>query len=76
MSDAMQDNKRRLLLRIAEAAEALAVSPAYIRTLIQRGDLEAFRINKGVSHVSAASIRRWLKDRRTVETRQPEPISL
>ena len=75
MPDAMQD-KRRLLLRIAEAAEALAVSPAFIRTLIQRGDLEAFRINKGVSHVSAASIRRWLKDRRTAETRQPEPISL
>ena len=75
MPDAMQD-KRRLLLRIGEAAEALAVSPAFIRSLIQRGDLEAFRINKGASHVSAASIRRWLKDRRTVETRQPEAISL
>lgn len=68
--------RRRLLLRISEAAADLDVTPRHVRELIRRGDLEGYRLDRGVSHVSASSIRAWLKARRADPTRRPEALDL
>ena len=68
--------RRRLLLRIAEAAADLSYSPNGIRALIKRGDLEGYRLDNGISHVSVASVRALLKARRADQTRPPESLSL
>ena len=74
MPDAIK--RRRLLLRISEAATDLSVSPRHVRELIKRGDLEGYRLDNGVSHVSAASIRAWLKARRADPTRRAESLEI
>ena len=75
MPDALP-KRRRLLLRISEAAADLDLSARHVRDLIRRGDLEGYRLDRGVSHVSAASIRAWLKARRADPTRRPEALNL
>ena len=69
------DFKRPLILRIRDAAAAMQMSENHIRNLVARGDLEGFKLHNGVSHVSTASIRHYLKQHRTPETRDPQPIS-
>ena len=56
--------RRRLLVKTAEAAEALDVSRWTIRRWIGRGLLEGFNLDgRGVSHVSVNSIRRLVNSR-------------
>ena len=75
MPDAMQ-KRRRLLVRIAEAAADLDVTSRHIRQLVRAGDLEGYRLDRGLSHVSTASIRAFLKARRADLTRRPESLNI
>ena len=51
--------RRRLLIRTADACGLLDISPWTLKRWIKRGRLEGFRLDsRGVSHVSAKSIRR------------------
>tara|TARA_Y100000310_G_scaffold313923_1_gene362840 strand:+ start:493 stop:726 length:234 start_codon:yes stop_codon:yes gene_type:complete len=77
MPDALQpDQAKRVLYRIAEAASLLAVTGQHVRNLVKLGDLEGFTLHNGVSHVSAASLRAFLRRRRAPGVKQPESISL
>lgn len=49
----------RKLLTLAEAAEALAVSPRTARRYIAEGHLEAVRLGRRTIRVKAASIERF-----------------
>ena len=42
----MSDDSPKLLLTVAEAAEALRVGERFTKTLIQRGDLRSLRLGK------------------------------
>ena len=62
----MQATKRapRIVVRIREAAAMLDCSSDTIRRLIKAQTLEGFRLGNGITHVSTASIRKYLEGAR------------
>ena len=59
--------RTRLLLRPAEAAEALAVSPRKLWELTNRGVIPSVRIGRCVRY-DPADLRRWINERKTRTT--------
>lgn len=55
----MVTNAERKLLTLAEAADALAVSPRTARRYIADGHLEAVRLGRRTIRIKAASIERF-----------------
>ena len=61
----------KLLLRPAEAAEALGISRSKVYELLASGTLPSVRIGGGSVRVPVEALRKWI-DQETVERLQPQ----
>ena len=65
-----QRSRRVLLYTVKETGELLRRSPHTIRRWVKVGSLEGFALGNGLTHISAASIRAFLK-RHSLSPRVP-----
>ncbi len=64
----LRDDSSRLNRSVVEAAEALRISPRFVRSLISAGDLRAHRIGRRVL-VSNEALAAFISEREAAEPR-------